>query len=142
MALEAVKRIDVIFDVERDISKRRFQATALSGSEAAYAQGNRSSMALLGGMAIDDLGEDVGEVDVRVHAAEFAVLDQRCDDGPVVASAVGTRKRGVFAIEGHRWVIVPMSGRSWSFIIAGIHITAAVFGTKVARTEPMARSSE
>ena len=39
-------------------------------------------------MAVDDLGEDVGEVGVRVDAAELTGLDQRRDDRPVLAAAV------------------------------------------------------
>jgi hypothetical protein len=39
-------------------------------------------------VAVDDPGDDVGEINVRVDAAEFAVLDQRGDDGPVVAAAI------------------------------------------------------
>ncbi len=41
------------------------------------------------GMAVDDPGEDVGEVTERLDAVELAGLDQRGDDGPVLGAAVG-----------------------------------------------------
>ena len=40
-------------------------------------------------MAVDDLGDDVGEIAVRVDIAEFAGFDERSDDGPVLAATVG-----------------------------------------------------
>ena len=38
------------------------------------------------GMAIDDLGDDVGEIDLRIDGIEFAALDQQCDDFPIFGS--------------------------------------------------------
>ncbi len=49
-------------------------------------------------MAVDDLGEDVGEVGVRVDAAELAGLDQRRDDRPVLAAAVGASEQRIIAL--------------------------------------------
>jgi hypothetical protein len=48
------------------------------------------------GMAVDDLGEHVGEVGVWVDAPRFAALDQR---RPVFSAAVGTDEEGFFPIE-------------------------------------------
>ncbi len=53
-------------------------------------------------VTIDDLRDDVGEVGVRFDADKFAGLDQRGDDGPMLAAAVGAREERVFAIQGDR----------------------------------------
>jgi hypothetical protein len=39
-------------------------------------------------MAVDDLGERVGEIDVRIDAVELAGFNQRGDDRPVFSAAV------------------------------------------------------
>ena len=51
-------------------------------------------------MAVDDPGEDVGEVGLRVDAVELAGLDERGDDGPVLSAAVGAGEERILAIEG------------------------------------------
>ena len=51
------------------------------------------------GVAVDDLGEHVGEIEMRVDAAEFAIFDQRGDNGPIVTSAIGAGEERVLAIE-------------------------------------------
>jgi hypothetical protein len=51
-------------------------------------------------MAIDDAGDDVGEVAVRFGADELARFDQRRDHGPVLSSTVGPGEQGIFSIEG------------------------------------------
>ena len=40
------------------------------------------------GVTVDDPGDDVGEVGMRFYADEFTSLDQRGDDGPVLAATV------------------------------------------------------
>ena len=52
------------------------------------------------GMAVDDPGDDVGDVGLRIDDVEFAGLDQRGDDRPVLAAAVGAGEERVLAIEG------------------------------------------
>jgi hypothetical protein len=54
------------------------------------------------GVAVDDPGDDVGKVGVRLYADEFAGLDQRGDDGPMLAATVRTGEQGVLAIERDR----------------------------------------
>ena len=54
------------------------------------------------GMAVDDLGDDVGEVGVRFDAEELAGLDQRGDDGPMLAAAVGAGEECVLAVQRDR----------------------------------------
>ena len=48
-------------------------------------------------MAIGELGECVGQPVLWVDAAQLAVLDECCDDSPVVAAFVGAGEQGVFA---------------------------------------------
>jgi hypothetical protein len=50
-------------------------------------------------MAVDDLCDYVGEVIARFDVTELAGLDQRGDDGPVLAAAVGAGEKRVFAVE-------------------------------------------
>ena len=40
------------------------------------------------GVAVDDPRDDIGEIGVRLDAAEFTGLDERGDDSPVLAAAV------------------------------------------------------
>ena len=54
------------------------------------------------GIAVDDPGDDFDEVGLRIDGIEFAGLDQRGDDRPVLAAAVGTREECILAIEGNR----------------------------------------
>jgi hypothetical protein len=53
-------------------------------------------------MAVDDLGNDVGQIGLRIDATEFAGLDQRSDDGPVLTAAVGAGEECVLAVERNR----------------------------------------
>ena len=53
-------------------------------------------------VSFDDPGQRVGEVGVGFDVAEFTVLDQRGDDGLVVAAAVGAGQERVLAIESKR----------------------------------------
>jgi hypothetical protein len=66
------------------ISKRGFLATALRGGCGIGPRKNIVDLAV--GIAVDDLGQDVGQVELRIDAAEFAGLDQRGDDRPISAS--------------------------------------------------------
>ena len=75
-------------------------------------------------MSIDDLGQQVGQIGVGFDAAQLTVFDQRGDDGPVVAAAVGAGEERVLAVESHSPFILPMSGRSWKSITNGIPISA------------------
>jgi hypothetical protein len=40
-------------------------------------------------MAVDDFGDHVSHVGLRIDAIEFAGFDERRDDRPVLAAAVG-----------------------------------------------------
>jgi len=51
---------------------------------------------------IDQLGENVGQVGLRLDAAELAGLDQRSDAGPVLRALIMPREQCIFAIEDKR----------------------------------------
>jgi hypothetical protein len=57
---------------------------------------------LAGGMAIDEAGQDVGDVGLRIDGVEFAGLDQRSDHAPVHPALVGAGEEGILAISGKR----------------------------------------
>ena len=52
-------------------------------------------------MAVDDAGDDVGEVAMRLDLDELAGLDQRSDAGPILGSVVVPGKERVFAVEDY-----------------------------------------
>ena len=53
-------------------------------------------------MIVDDFGDDVGEVGVRLDGVELAGFDQRRDDRPVLGPAVGSGEQSVLPIKGDR----------------------------------------
>lgn len=53
-------------------------------------------------MAVDNSGDDVGEVGLRVDVVEPASLNDRGDDCPMFSSAIGAGKERILAIEGNR----------------------------------------
>lgn len=53
-------------------------------------------------MAVNDFGDDVGQISVRLDAVEFAGFDQRCDDSPMLTSAVGASGERILSIERDR----------------------------------------
>jgi hypothetical protein len=53
-------------------------------------------------MAVDDLGNDVGEIGVGIDAAQLAGFDERGDGGPMRSSGVGTCEERILAIESNR----------------------------------------
>src|ERR1700722_14293354 len=53
-------------------------------------------------MAVDDSGDDVFGVGVGFDATQLTGLDQRSDDGPVLAAAIGAGEECVLAVERNR----------------------------------------
>jgi hypothetical protein len=52
------------------------------------------------GMVVDDLADHIGQIDVRIDdAVEFTSLDQRSDDCPMLAAAVGSGEEGVLSVQ-------------------------------------------
>src|ERR1700675_4652648 len=54
-----------------------------------------------GGPEIDELGQHVGEIGLRVDAVQFAALDERSDAGPVSRTLIVAGKKCVTAAEGN-----------------------------------------
>jgi hypothetical protein len=52
-------------------------------------------------MAVDDAGDDIGEIGLRIGAGQLAGFDQR-GDGPMIRTAIGTGEECVLAREGQR----------------------------------------
>ena len=51
-----------------------------------------------GGPEIDQLGEDVGQIGLRLDATELCSFDERRDAGPVLCTLIMPREQRVFAI--------------------------------------------
>jgi hypothetical protein len=83
-------------------------------------------------MAVDEAGENIGEIGLRIDLVELTGLDQRGDNAPVLAAAVGPGEERILAIERNRSVILPISGRRSRSIIAGTPSTAAASGASAA----------
>lgn len=49
-------------------------------------------------VAIDDSGDDVGKIGLRFDAEKLAGLDQRGDDGPVLAATIGAGEESVLPV--------------------------------------------
>ncbi len=47
-------------------------------------------------MAVDDLGDDVGKVGLRIDGIEFAAFDQRRDNGPMLSATIGAGEERIF----------------------------------------------
>lgn len=69
-------------------------------------------------VAVDDPGKDVGEVSLGIDSVELGGFDQRGDDGPVFAAAIGTGEERVLAIEGN--------GADRTFDNVGVDLDAAI----------------
>jgi hypothetical protein len=52
--------------------------------------------------ALDELGEHVGEVGLRIDGVHLAGFDQRGDDAPMNATLVAPGKEGVLAVQRDR----------------------------------------
>jgi hypothetical protein len=76
---------------------------------------------------IGDAGEDVGEILLRVEAAELGGLDQRVECRRAVAAGIGAGEQVILAADSNGPVILPISGRRSKSIIAGTHIMGAAF---------------
>lgn len=55
-----------------------------------------------GGPEIDKSGEDVGQISLRLDAAELAGFDQRSDAGPVLRALIMPREQRILAVEDKR----------------------------------------
>ena len=71
-------------------------------------------------MSGDDLGQHIAQISLGIDAVHLASFDERGDDRPMLAAAVGTGEEMVFAPERNLAVILPISGRMSSSTIVGI----------------------
>lgn len=53
-------------------------------------------------MAVDDLGDDVGNVCHRLDVVELGSFDERGAGRPVLSASIGTCEQRIFPIEGYR----------------------------------------
>jgi transposase-like protein len=77
---------------------------------------------------VDELGEHVGEVGLRVDAVEPAGLNERGNAGPVLRACIVAGEECILAIENNLAVILPISGRMSLSTIAGILCAGKVLG--------------
>ena len=69
---------------------------------------------------IRQTGQHVGEPGLGIDVVELAGLDKGIDCSCPVTSGVGPREGPVFSSDSYHPFILPMSGRSWKSITAGI----------------------
>jgi hypothetical protein len=69
-------------------------------------------------MAVDDFADQISEIGVRIDAVEFAGLDQRSNDRPMFAAAVGAGEQRILS--------VLRDGPNAAFHYVGIDLDAAV----------------
>jgi hypothetical protein len=75
---------------------------------------------------IGDAVQNVSKPCLRIDAIELRGLNQGVHDGGSLSAAIGSREQPCLAADGNLAVIVPISGRMSSSIIAGIHCTGEV----------------
>src|SRR3954463_2924361 len=54
------------------------------------------------GPVVDEPGQHIGQVSMRIDAVQFAGLDQRGEHGPVFCSFIRTGEECVFSVESNR----------------------------------------
>src|SRR4051794_17380608 len=54
------------------------------------------------GPVVDELGQHVGQVSMRIDAMQFAGLDQRGEHGPVFCPFVAASEQSIFSVESER----------------------------------------
>ena len=74
---------------------------------------------------VGDAAKHVAQIGFGIEVVELAGLDQRSDDRPVFRAVVVAGEERILAGERDRPFILPMSGRSWKSITAGIPILGA-----------------
>ncbi len=77
---------------------------------------------------VSEAGEHVGEVGLRVETIELGAFDQRIDCGGTAAAGIGAGEQIIFAANGNRRFILPISGRRSKSTIAGTRCMDAGFG--------------
>ena len=75
------------------------------------------------GRVLGDTGQDVGQPGLRIHIVHFGRDDDAVHGGGALAAAIGAGEQPRLSTQGNLAVILPISGKMSSFIIAGIHCT-------------------
>jgi len=89
---------------------------------------------------IVDPAQDVGEPSLRIEVVELRRADQGVHRRGALATAIGAGEQPSLAPEGNRPVILPISGRKSSSIIAGTHTMGAAFAANMSNGAPAAIS--
>ena len=89
---------------------------------------------------VGDAAQHVGEPGLRVDVVELGGGDQRVHGRRPFAAVVGAGEEPVFAADGNRPVILPMSGRRSRSIIPGTHSMDAAFDASMSSGALVARS--
>lgn len=76
-------------------------------------------------MAIDDAGNDVGQIAVRLDPEELAAFDQRGNDSPMLGTAIGAGEERVFARQGKR----PNGNTAYTMTMAAV-VKSSMFGVR------------
>ena len=91
-------------------SHARLRREAIGGTLCRPSPGHELVEARFG-PEIDQLGENVSEVGLRIDAVQFAGLDERSKASPVLRTHIVAGEERVLAIERNLAVILPISGR-------------------------------
>ncbi len=62
-------------------------------------------------MTVDQTSHHVGEIGVWLDVVHFAAFDEGGEDRPSFSAFVSAGEERIFAPEGHRGVILPVSSR-------------------------------
>jgi hypothetical protein len=89
---------------------------------------------------VSDAGEQVGEIVLRVETVKLGALDQGVDRSGAAAAGIGASEEIIFSAYGNRPVILPISGKRSSSIIAGTHSMGAAFAANMSSGAPAAMS--
>jgi len=89
---------------------------------------------------VGDADEHVGDIVLRVETVKLCALDQRVDRSGAAAAGIGAGKQIILAADGNHPVILRISGRKSSSIIAGTHTMGAAFAANMSNGAPAAIS--
>jgi len=73
---------------------------------------------------IGDATDDIAEVCLGIEPVKAGGLDNGVHGGGAFSAGIGTGEQPVLSPQGNYPFILPMSGKNWKFITAGIPILA------------------
>src|SRR5258708_114853 len=110
----------------RTLASRRYAARAALGRPGPWHQ----FVDARGRPEIDELGDHVGEVSLRIDAIQFAGFDERSNAGPVLRPLIVAREQRIFPIENN-WADACVRNRPVSRIPVALHAQEAEVGLRV-----------